>query len=163
MNKVIKSAVLLTALLGIGGALAAWKYNAVASSHAAGAHQPEPVEAVTAATAQAREHRSATTAIGTVLALRSVTLRNELAGTLGVPQVPTGAGHDAGVLAAHVPSAMLFVRNPTGISHAPEEHADTGDCLAGVAALADVLATLSGTDGMSADAISRVSPPHWGV
>ena len=33
---------------------------------------------------------------------------------------------------------MLFVRNPTGVSHAPAEHAERADCLAGVAALADV-------------------------
>jgi N-carbamoyl-L-amino-acid hydrolase len=31
------------------------------------------------------------------------------------------AGHDAGVLAERVPAAMLLVRNPTGISHSPEE------------------------------------------
>ena len=42
------------------------------------------------------------------------------------------AGHDAGVLARHVPAAMLFVRNPTGISHHPDEHAAEDDCLAGV-------------------------------
>ncbi len=48
----------------------------------------------------------------------------------------TGAGHDAGILAsAGVPSAMLFVRNPTGVSHSPEEHAERDDCHAGVAAL----------------------------
>ena len=50
--------------------------------------------------------------------------------------LPTGAGHDAGVLAAHVPTAMLFVRNPTGVSHAPAEHATDADCAAGVDALA---------------------------
>ena len=43
---------------------------------------------------------------------------------------------------AGVPTAMLFVRNPTGVSHAPDEHAETGDCLAGVAALADTLELL---------------------
>ena len=59
------------------------------------------------------------------------------------PVLPTGAGHDAGVLAARVPAAMLFVRNPTGTSHAPDEHADTGDCQAGVAALAAVLEDLA--------------------
>jgi N-carbamoyl-L-amino-acid hydrolase len=37
---------------------------------------------------------------------------------------------------------MLFVRNPTGISHAPDELADTVDCLAGVTALADTLQDL---------------------
>ena len=61
----------------------------------------------------------------------------------GVPVLPTQAGHDAGILqAAGIPSAMLFVRNPTGVSHSPEEAAETADCLAGVAALADALTGL---------------------
>nr|WP_306369976.1 allantoate amidohydrolase [Nocardiopsis sp. CC223A] len=59
-----------------------------------------------------------------------------------VPVLPTGAGHDAGVLAAHVPTAMLYVRNPTGVSHSPHEWARPDDCHAGVLALADVLADL---------------------
>ena len=66
-----------------------------------------------------------------------------LAAQLAVPVIPTGAGHDAGVLSAHVPSTMLFVRNPSGVSHAPGEHAETADCLAGIEALADVLAELA--------------------
>jgi N-carbamoyl-L-amino-acid hydrolase len=70
-------------------------------------------------------------------------LTMELAAQLAVPVIPTGAGHDAGVLAPHVPSTMLFVRNPTGVSHAPGEHAETADCLAGIDALADVLAELA--------------------
>lgn len=61
----------------------------------------------------------------------------------GLPVLPTQAGHDAGVLqAAGIPSAMLFVRNPTGVSHSPDELAETGDCVAGVEALADVLGGL---------------------
>ena len=61
------------------------------------------------------------------------------------PVIPTRAGHDAGILsAAGIPTAMLFVRNPTGISHSPDEFAETADCLAGVEALADVLAELAG-------------------
>ena len=60
------------------------------------------------------------------------------------PVLPTGAGHDAGVLSAHVPTAMLFVRNPTGVSHSPAEHAERADCLAGVAALTEVAAELAG-------------------
>jgi beta-ureidopropionase / N-carbamoyl-L-amino-acid hydrolase len=70
-----------------------------------------------------------------------VGLRDELAALLGdAPVLPTGAGHDAGILAAAgVPSAMLFVRNPTGTSHSPAEHADRDDCLAGVEALARVI------------------------
>jgi N-carbamoyl-L-amino-acid hydrolase len=60
-----------------------------------------------------------------------------------VPILPTGAGHDAGVLSAHVPTAMLFVRNPTGVSHSPAEHASDADCEAGIDALATVLGALS--------------------
>jgi len=69
-------------------------------------------------------------------------LRDRLATLLDAPLLPTGAGHDAGVLAAHVPTAMLFVRNPTGTSHSPAETADRADCLAGVAALTAVLQEL---------------------
>jgi beta-ureidopropionase / N-carbamoyl-L-amino-acid hydrolase len=61
-----------------------------------------------------------------------------------VPVLATGAGHDAGVLAAELPTAMLFVRNPTGVSHAPGESASDADCRSGVDALAAVLAALAG-------------------
>ncbi|MFY1655033.1 allantoate amidohydrolase [Solwaraspora sp. WMMB762] len=64
--------------------------------------------------------------------------------TGAVPVLPTAAGHDAGVLAGHVPTAMIFVRNPTGVSHAPDEHATDDDCAAGVRALAAALADLAG-------------------
>jgi beta-ureidopropionase / N-carbamoyl-L-amino-acid hydrolase len=72
-------------------------------------------------------------------------LRDRISGVLGkdVPVLPTGAGHDAGVLAARMPTAMLFVRNPTGVSHSPAEHADLADCEAGVRALAVVLEELA--------------------
>ena len=72
-------------------------------------------------------------------------LRDRLAATLGgAPVLPTGAGHDAGILAAAgVQAAMLFVRNPTGVSHSPAVHADETDCLAGVRALTAVLGRLT--------------------
>ncbi|MCK8680725.1 allantoate amidohydrolase [Streptomyces lichenis] len=72
-------------------------------------------------------------------------LRDELAKLLGgeLPVLGTGAGHDAGILSASVPTAMLFVRNPTGVSHSPAEHAGEDDCQAGVRALADVLEGLA--------------------
>lgn len=60
----------------------------------------------------------------------------------GAPGLPTGAGHDAGILAAHVPSAMLYVRNPTGISHSPEEYVEADDADFGAVALADALERL---------------------
>ncbi|MFF0594480.1 allantoate amidohydrolase [Streptomyces antibioticus] len=76
-------------------------------------------------------------------------LRDELARILGtdtglkVPVLGTGAGHDAGILSGRVPTAMLFVRNPTGVSHSPAEFAAEDDCVAGVHALADVLEGLA--------------------
>ena len=78
-----------------------------------------------------------------------VGLRGRLAAALAAqriaaPVLPTGAGHDAGILAARLPTAMLFVRNPTGVSHSPAEHAEHADCAAGVTALAAVLRELAG-------------------
>ncbi|MGB3857952.1 MAG: allantoate amidohydrolase, partial [Ornithinimicrobium sp.] len=62
-----------------------------------------------------------------------------------VPLLGSGAGHDAGILAnAGIPVAMVFVRNPTGISHSPAEYAERADCHAGVNALSDCLAELVG-------------------
>lgn len=78
-------------------------------------------------------------------------LRDALRGTLAdAPELGTGAGHDAGVLAASVPTAMLFVRNPTGISHSPEELVEDSDAELGAAALADVLRRLA-APGMPSD------------
>jgi beta-ureidopropionase / N-carbamoyl-L-amino-acid hydrolase len=37
------------------------------------------------------------------------------------------AGHDAGVLAPHVPAGMVLVRNATGVSHAPGEYVELAD------------------------------------
>jgi len=72
-------------------------------------------------------------------------LRDQLARTLGqAPILPTGAGHDAGILAACLPTAMLFVRNPSGVSHSPAEQAEQADCRSGVQALAGVVARLAG-------------------
>ncbi|MEV0528224.1 allantoate amidohydrolase [Streptomyces sp. NPDC050439] len=76
-------------------------------------------------------------------------LRDELGRILGgstgrkLPVLGTGAGHDAGILSGSIPTAMLFVRNPTGISHSPAEFAAEDDCVAGVTALADVLEGLA--------------------
>lgn len=76
-------------------------------------------------------------------------LRDELArilaagGRTPLPVLGTGAGHDAGILSGSIPTAMLFVRNPTGVSHSPAESAAEDDCVAGVLALADVLEGLA--------------------
>ena len=70
--------------------------------------------------------------------LREVTAAGQLSGHPHVVPV-----YDAGVLAGHLPTAMLFVRNPTGVSHAPGEAASDADCAAGVDALAAVLRDLA--------------------
>jgi beta-ureidopropionase / N-carbamoyl-L-amino-acid hydrolase len=67
-------------------------------------------------------------------------LQRALARLGDLPVLPTQAGHDAGILAATVPTAMLFVRNPTGVSHSPDEFAEPQDCHIGAEALADVMA-----------------------
>ncbi|WP_164202914.1 allantoate amidohydrolase [[Micrococcus luteus] ATCC 49442] len=62
-----------------------------------------------------------------------------------LPQAPildTGAGHDAGVLAPFLPTAMIFVRNPSGVSHSPEEHVVDEDAETGARTLADALQAL---------------------
>ena len=92
----------------------------------------------------ATRHRESVTAAVTF----DRALRNRLAGVLQAagltaPVLPTGAGHDAGVLAARIPTAMLFVRNPTGVSHSPAERAELADCETGVTALTAVLADLA--------------------
>ncbi|MFI2563408.1 allantoate amidohydrolase [Paenarthrobacter sp. NPDC018779] len=64
---------------------------------------------------------------------------------LALPDAPildTGAGHDAGVLSPYIPTAMVFVRNPSGISHSPEEHVVDEDAETGAHALADTLQAL---------------------
>ena len=52
----------------------------------------------------------------------------------------SGAGHDAGHLAAHVPAGLLFVPLSGGQSHTPQEAADDSDVLAAARVLVDVLA-----------------------
>lgn len=82
MHSRIASTVLLTTLVVIGASLATWKYSSIRAANAAAAQHPEPMESVTTAIARPRMYRQAVTAIGTVLAMRSVTLRNELPGTV---------------------------------------------------------------------------------
>jgi len=86
---------------------------------------------------------SVTPAVDFDAALRDRLVASLAAAGIRAPVLATGAGHDAGVLAARVPAGMLFVRNPTGVSHSPAEHAEPGDCATGVTALAAVLTDLA--------------------
>ena len=51
-------------------------------------------------------------------------------------RMPSGAGHDAMVLAHHVPAAMLFVPSRGGVSHSPEEFTPPEQCEVGARVLA---------------------------
>ena len=87
------------------------------------------------------EALSARAGVGIVVAVESrgagVTFDAELRARLRaaaapeVPDVLCWAGHDAGVLAARVPAAMVLVRNATGVSHAAAEHVELEDAAAG--------------------------------
>lgn len=48
---------------------------------------------------------------------------------------PSGPGHDAGILAKHLPTGMLFVPSVNGISHAPDEFTDDASLERGANAL----------------------------
>jgi membrane fusion protein, multidrug efflux system len=90
---------LLLAGLGlVGGSLAAWKSSSIARADTASANQPEPTESVTVAVARKREHQPTTSAIGTVIALRSITLRNELPGTVRQVRLTPGQIVEAGTV-----------------------------------------------------------------
>jgi membrane fusion protein (multidrug efflux system) len=90
--------VLLGIVLGSGVLLAAWKQDSTEEAAAAAAKQVEPVEKVTFATAEAREHHATTTAIGTVRALRSITLKSEVSGTVARTSLEPGKIVEAGAV-----------------------------------------------------------------
>jgi N-carbamoyl-L-amino-acid hydrolase len=112
--------------------------DAIVSGVSANAHARADAERV--ALAVTAESVSAAVEFSADANARLHRVLDSLAGAGRVPDLATGAGHDAGVLSAVVPTAMLFVRNPTGVSHSPAEFAERADCLAGVEALAAVMA-----------------------
>src|SRR5437667_4884720 len=94
----IRSVALVGTVLVTGVALAAWKSAAARAASAAAARQPEPIESVNIAVAKEREYRPTTTSVGTVLALESITLRNELAGTVRKVALVPGQVVEAGTV-----------------------------------------------------------------
>lgn len=58
---------------------------------------------------------------------------------LSCRRMTSGAGHDAQMMAAMAPSAMIFVPSRGGISHNPREHTDDHDLIAGAQVLLDVV------------------------
>jgi len=76
---------------------------------------------------------------------RIVALVEDTASKLGhtVRRMPSGAGHDAQMLARVCPAGMIFVPSIGGISHNPAENTDPADLAAGAAVLLEVLCTLA--------------------
>jgi allantoate deiminase len=58
--------------------------------------------------------------------------------------MPSGAGHDAMILASSMPVAMLFIRNPGGVSHHPDEDVRAEDVAAALAAGRELVRHLAG-------------------
>lgn len=94
----LRSAVLVGVTLAVGGGLFAWKFAAAQGSAEGAAAQAEPAAVVTEAVAAAREYRGTTTSIGTVLATRSITLRNEVPGTVRAARLVPGQVVAAGTV-----------------------------------------------------------------
>lgn len=94
----IVSAILLASVVAIAAGLAIWKAASIAEANAASRSQPEPMESVRVAVASEREYRPTTTAIGTVIALRSITLRNEVPGTVRHVHLAPGQIVEAGTV-----------------------------------------------------------------
>ncbi len=115
---------LLVTVIGIGTTLAAWKQRSMAAVAAEAASQPEPLEFITPSAARPYAHTPTVTAIGTVLARRSVTVRNELPGTVWQVRLTPGQIVEAG---------SVLVRLDTSVEEAELE------ALRAQAALAQVL------------------------
>lgn len=94
----IGSLLLVGAVIVSAVLLSAWKRSSLAESDAAAANQPEPAEAVVTAVVREHEHIRTTTSIGTVVATRSITVRNELAGTVRNVSLEPGKIVEAGTV-----------------------------------------------------------------
>ena len=92
----IGSVSVIGAVVVVAGGLTLWKSAAIAATNAAASNQPEMMETVTTAVATHLSHRESTTSIGTVLALRSIALRNEVAGVVREVALTSGAVVEAG-------------------------------------------------------------------
>ncbi|MDZ4772022.1 MAG: efflux RND transporter periplasmic adaptor subunit [Planctomycetota bacterium] len=97
-RRVLGSLVLLGAIVALGLYLAAWKRAELKQSADAAKSHPEPMEAVTVAKAGERDNQRTTVAIGTVMALQSITLQNELAGTVRMANLSPGQIVEAGTV-----------------------------------------------------------------
>ncbi len=90
--------VVVVAVAGISGGLGLYKHNEFEVAQAAAEASPEPMEAVAIVRARKGEWSASTRAIGTVVALRQLEIRNELAGTIAEMGFTSGDIVEAGQL-----------------------------------------------------------------
>jgi membrane fusion protein (multidrug efflux system) len=97
-KQLVASFAVVITVLATGGALAAFKHSSLQESAAQAANQPEPMESITVSPVRRVEHRHSTTAIGTITALRSITLQNEVSGTVRQVNLKPGQIVEAGTV-----------------------------------------------------------------
>jgi membrane fusion protein (multidrug efflux system) len=90
--------VVVLTIAGVVSGLGYYKYSEIQSAIAAAASFPEPQEAVQSVRVRQGEWTSTARAVGTVVALRQVEIRNELAGTIVEVGFTSGAIVEAGQL-----------------------------------------------------------------
>jgi len=88
----------------------------------------------------AETHRKPPTPLD--LELQELLARGAAAEGAMARSMPSGAGHDAMILAKHVPAAMLFVPSRAGISHSPDEYTSPEQCELGARVLARAVGAL---------------------
>jgi membrane fusion protein (multidrug efflux system) len=98
LRRGLASLLLLAAVAGTAYGFHAWKRDHQAKAAEAAKSQPEPAWAVEAAEVRTRPFARSSTTIGTVRALQSITLRNELPGTVRQATLQSGQVVDAGAL-----------------------------------------------------------------
>ena len=103
---VVASVLLVLVALGVAASLYLWKAAASEAEAAAAAAQPPPMWAVEPATVATRSFARSTTSIGTVRALQSITLRNELPGTVHKVSLQTGQVVEAGAVLVELDVAV---------------------------------------------------------
>ncbi len=120
----------------------------VDARHADDARRARLVTGVRAIVAEVSQRRGIHSEVAVVHDERSVLCDPGLAGQLAAaarsigldpPTLPSGAGHDAAVMAAALPVAMLFVRCRGGISHNPAESVTEADVAAAIEVLVRVV------------------------
>lgn len=104
--RAVASLLLLVVVVGGGALIYLWKSHADAAAAQAAASQPPPMWAVEAAEVRTKPFASSTTSIGTVRALQSITLRNELPGTVHKVSLQTGQVVEAGAVLVELDVAV---------------------------------------------------------